>query len=57
MATFCRWVGGVLLCGGTVAAAGRDYTGATAAAALAFVWLIAGQLAELTASRRPPRDP
>jgi hypothetical protein len=56
MTALCRWVGGFVLVISTVALALEQFGFAAAGAALAFVWLIAGQLAAFT-SRQQPRDP
>jgi hypothetical protein len=56
MASLCRFFGALLLVTATLALGMGQFSFAGAGAALAFVWLVAGQLAALTA-RQESRDP
>ena len=57
MASFCRFVGGLVLVSSTIALGVEQFAFAGAGAALALVWLIAGQLAALIARTEPPDRP
>lgn len=56
MASTCRFIGGFVLVLATVAFALDQLRWVVPGAALAFVWLIAGQLAAVTAKAAPPPE-
>ena len=61
MVSICRFIGGATLVIATIALGVGEYAFAGAGAALALVWLIAGQLALVierteTPPRQPPRE-
>jgi hypothetical protein len=56
MASFCRFVGILLLCISTVALAVAQYTAAIAGAVVGFVWLVVSQWLTVTV-RQESRDP
>lgn len=56
MPSFCRFVGGLLLVFATAGYLFQAFEWTVPGAALAFVWLVAGQLAEVIEREQRQRD-